>query len=126
MMEPKFVSCRHCGNLALLLHDADVPMICCGEEMTILRPNAADASREKHQPTARMQDGILHVCIGEVHHPMAAEHLIQWVYVQTAQGGLLRRLTPGAGVELTFPLGGDQPLAVYAYCNQHGLWRTKV
>jgi superoxide reductase len=25
-----------------------------------------------------------------------------------------------------FELGGEKPVAVYAYCNLHGLWMTKL
>ncbi len=125
-MEMKFYCCRHCGNQVSMLHDAGVPMTCCGEKMAELVPNATDASREKHLPVVTRKDGALHVSIGEVHHPMAKEHLIQWVCVQTDKGSMCKHLTAQDGVQLTFPLGDEKPLAVYAYCNQHGLWMTKV
>ena len=42
--------------------------------------------------------------------------VIQWLYVETAQGGHIRYLH----------LGDETPVAVYAYCNLHGLWTTKL
>ncbi len=125
-MEPKFYICRHCGNLALMMNDAGVPMVCCGEKMDELVPNTAEASREKHLPTVLVKGDTLHVDVGAVHHPMSEDHLIQWVYVQTEKGGMCRRLTARDGVQMTFALGGCKPVAVYAYCNQHGLWMTSV
>ncbi len=125
-MEPKFYVCRHCGNLAEMINDACVPMICCGEKMEELTANSTEASREKHLPVVSVKGDALHVDVGSVHHPMAEEHLIQWVWVQTEKGSMCRKLTPGDGVQITFPLGDDKALAVYAYCNQHGLWMTKV
>ncbi len=125
-MEAKFYVCRHCGNLAGMIHDAGVTMVCCGEKMEELAPNTVDASQEKHLPVVQVKDGKLHVNVGAVHHPMAEEHLIEWVYVQTKKGSMCRMLKPGDGVEITFCLGDDQAVAVYAYCNQHGLWKTNV
>lgn len=125
-MEAKFYRCRHCGNLAVMLNDAGVTMECCGEEMEELVPNTAEASREKHMPVVTVKGDQLLVDVGSVHHPMAREHLIEWVYVQTQKGSLCRMLKPGDDVQMTFCLCGDQPIAVYAWCNQHGLWRTTV
>ena len=48
----KFFVCKHCGNMIGLLHDAGVPMMCCGEKMVELVPNTTDAAQEKHVPVA--------------------------------------------------------------------------
>ena len=29
----RFYVCEHCGNMAGLIHDAGVPMMCCGQPM---------------------------------------------------------------------------------------------
>ena len=29
----RFYLCEHCGNMAGLIHDAGVPMMCCGQPM---------------------------------------------------------------------------------------------
>ena len=49
-MSAKFYICDHCGNLITTLHDAGVPMLCCGEKMRELIPNTVEASGEKHLP----------------------------------------------------------------------------
>ena len=41
-------------------------------------------------------------------------------------GGQLRHLTPGQAPKAVFELGGEKPVAIYAYCNLHGLWMTKL
>ena len=33
MKELKFFVCTHCGNLAGMVYNSGVPMICCGEPM---------------------------------------------------------------------------------------------
>ena len=46
--------------------------------------------------------------------------------METENGGQLRYLTPGQAPKAVFELGGEKPVAVYAYCNLHGLWMTKL
>ena len=57
---------------------------------------------------------------------MIPEHYIEWIYVQTENGGHLKSLKPGDDPSTAVCLGDDKPLAVYAYCNPHGLWMTEL
>lgn len=125
-MKAKFYICRHCGNLIGMVKDAGVPVVCCGQKMEALVPNTVEASGEKHLPVVRIEGGMLNVNIGSVDHPMTEEHLIEWVYVQTQKGGQRKTLNPGDKPNVTFCLGDDKAVAVYAYCNLHGLWMTQV
>lgn len=125
-MKAKFYICSHCGNLIGMVHDSGVPVICCGQKMDPLVPNTVEASGEKHLPVACVQDGVVSVAIGSVAHPMIPEHFIQWVYLETEQGGQRKALKPGDAPEVKFWLGDDKPVAVYAYCNLHGLWMTEL
>ena len=36
MCEIRFYVCEHCGNIIGVIHDAGVPMMCCGQKMTKL------------------------------------------------------------------------------------------
>ena len=47
-MKAKFYICNHCGNLVTTIHNAGVPLVCCGEKMKELVPNTVEASGEKH------------------------------------------------------------------------------
>ncbi len=125
-MTTKFYICRHCGNLIGMVHDAGVPMVCCGQKMDALVPNTVDASNEKHVPVVAVDGDLVNVKIGSVEHPMEEAHYIQWVYVLTEQGGQRRNLKPGQAPEVSFNLNGDKALAVYEYCNLHGLWMTEL
>ncbi len=123
----KFFVCKHCGNMIGLLHDAGVPMMCCGEKMVELVPNTTDAAQEKHVPVATVEGNKVVVNIGSVDHPMAEEHWIQWVYLETDKGGHRKVLNPGEKPNVVFALTEDEkPLAVYEYCNLHGLWVAKL
>ena len=125
-MKTKFYICRRCGNLVGMVHDSGVPMICCSEKMEALVPNTVEASGEKHLPVAVMDGNVLRVHVRSVDHPMLPEHFIEWVYVQTDQGGQRKALKPGDAPEVSFCLGDDKAAAVYAYCNLHGLWMTEL
>ena len=57
---------------------------------------------------------------------MVPEHCSGWVYVQTGHGGQRKALKPGDDPSVTFRLGDDKAVAVYAYCNLHGLWMTEL
>lgn len=125
-MKFKFYLCRHCGNLIGMIHDSGVPVFCCGQKMEALEPNTVEAAGEKHLPVVTVEDGTVHVRVGSVDHPMIPEHFIQWVYLQTEKGGQRKALNPGDQPSVTFCLGDDKPVAVYAYCNLHGLWMTEL
>ena len=126
MSDPRFFVCEHCGNLVGVIHDAGVPMMCCGQKMTDLIPGSTDAAQEKHGPVIRVEGDKVTVSVGSASHPMAEEHSIQWIYLQTEKGGQRKALLPGEAPEAVFALAGDKPVAAYAYCNLHGLWKAAV
>lgn len=126
-MTRKFFVCKHCGNMVGLIHDSGVPMVCCGEEMVELVPNTTDGAHEKHVPVACVDGNNVVVNVGSVDHPMIDAHWIQWVYLETDKGGHRKVLHPGEKPRVTFALTEDEkPVAVYEYCNLHGLWMAKV
>lgn len=125
-MKEKFYICRHCGNVIGMIKDVGVPVVCCGQKMEALVPNTVEASGEKHLPVVTVEEGSINVNIGSVDHPMLPEHYIEWIYVETEQGGQRKVLNPGDKPNVTFFLGEDKAKAVYAYCNLHGLWMTEV
>lgn len=126
MKDTKFFICEHCGNLVEVIHDSKVPMVCCGQKMTQLIPGTVEASVEKHLPVVKLDGDKVTVEIGSVAHPMAEEHSILWVYLQTDKGGQRKNLAIGEAPAAEFTLNGEKPEAVYAYCNLHGLWKTEI
>lgn len=126
MKETKFFICEHCGNIVGVIHDAGVPMMCCGQKMTQLVPGTVEASVEKHLPVVTTDGDKVKIEIGSVAHPMAEEHSILWVYLQTDKGGQRKNLAVGEAPSVEFALCNEKPVAVYAYCNLHGLWKTEI
>lgn len=126
MCENRFFICEHCGNIVGVIHDAGVPLMCCGQKMKQLEPNTVEASEEKHIPVVSVKDNIVEVCVGSAAHPMAEEHSILWVYLQTNRGGQRKCLAVGGEPKVAFALIDEEPVAVYAYCNIHGLWKAEI
>ena len=126
MKEAKFYVCETCGNLVGMINESGVNMVCCGKKMTQIVPGTVEASKEKHIPVATVEGDTVKVNIGSVDHPMTEEHLIEWVYLQTCRGGQRKCLKAGDAPTVTFALCDEKPIAVYAYCNLHGLWKVEL
>ena len=124
-MDVKFYICEHCGNIVAKVKDSGVPVVCCGENMKEIVPNTVDAAQEKHVPVYTVNGNVVDVVVGSVEHPMEEEHYIEWVLLQTKQGNQRKELKPGQAPKVSFALSeGDEVVAVYAYCNLHGLWKA--
>ena len=122
----KFYICEKCGNLVGMINESGVPMVCCGQKMTKLEAGVVEASREKHIPVVAVEGNTVTVTVGSVEHPMSPEHSIEWVYLQTDKGGQRKCLEVGKAPTVTFALADEKPIAAYAYCNLHGLWKADV
>jgi len=122
----KFCKCQHCGNMVGLIEDRGAPLVCCGEEMAELVPNTVEASLEKHLPAVAVSGDSVSVQVGSTLHPMENEHHIAFVFVETECGGQRKSLKVGAEPKLAFCLSDDKPVAVFAYCNLHGLWKAEI
>ena len=122
----KIVRCSHCGNIALLLKDSGVPMICCGEVMKDLNPLTRDGAIEKHVPIYEMNNNVVNVVVGSVIHPMEEKHYIEWIILETNLNTYIRKLTPGVEPKASFVLTeGETVVNVYEYCNLHGFWKSE-
>ncbi|MFA6627689.1 MAG: desulfoferrodoxin family protein [Bacilli bacterium] len=124
MKEVKFYLCKQCGNLVVLLRNGGGQLVCCGEPMQLLEANSSDGAVEKHVPEVKvdLNGKQITVQVGSVIHPMTEAHYIQWIYVQTKKGGQLKYLTPGEQPVAKFTFIDDEVLAVFEYCNLHGLF----
>ena len=71
------------------------------------------------------EGNLVKVTVGSTLHPMAEEHFIQWIALETEQGNQRKTLKPGQEPTVTFALTpGDKVVAAYEYCNLHGLWKA--
>lgn len=122
----KFFICEHCNNQVDMIYDSGIPLVCCGRPMTALAPDTTEARAENHLPEVNIEDERVLVQVGERPHPMIQTHYIAWIALQTDRG-LYRQPVPICGpAQALFSVGNETPLAVYAYCNRHGLWTRRL
>ena len=98
--------------------------MCCGEKMQEIVPGSVDAAAEKHVPVIKTEGQKVTVSVGSVAHPMQEEHYITFVCLETENGHQIKYLKPGTKPEAEFTLNNDKLVAVYEYCNLHGLWKA--
>ena len=122
----KFYVCSHCKEVIEVIDDKGVPVSCCGDAMTELKVKTAETGTEKHLPAVQAEGGIVQVKVGSVPHPMTKEHLIEWVVLETDKGSQRKQLKPDSEPAVKFYIGDEKPVAVYAYCNTHGLWKLAL
>ncbi len=125
MKKLEFYICKHCKNVVVKLHDSKVPVVCCGENMGILEPGVVDAATEKHVPKCDLDGNTLTVQVGDVIHPMSEEHLIEFVVVETNKRFGVHYFKPNDEPITKFTVD-ETPIAVYEYCNLHGLWKKEL
>ena len=126
MRNQKFYICKKCGNLVGKIDDGHYSMVCCDEKMDELIPNLSEEGKEKHLPVYRFNNNLLEVNVGSKEHPMEKEHYISWIYVETQNGGQRRILKFTDEPKASFLFVKDKPLAIFAYCNKHGLWKMDI
>ena len=123
----KIFKCNHCGNIFEVVNDAKVVPVCCGEPIRELKANTTDAAQEKHVPEVSVEGNLVKVKVGSVEHPMTEEHHIAFIYLETENGVARKDLDHTGKPEAVFALAeGEKPVAVYEYCNLHGLWKKEL
>ena len=124
MAKQRFFRCSRCGNIIAFVKESGAPVVCCGEKMEEIVPGSTDGALEKHVPVIETDGDTVTVRIGEAEHPMAEEHYIEWISIETEQGNQRKELKPGGEPKAVFALvPGDRVLGAYEYCNLHGLWK---
>lgn len=122
-MSVKFYICERCGNEITFVKNSGVPVMCCGQKMKELVPGTVEASLEKHIPEYTVENNKVSVVVGSVEHPMIEAHYIEWIALETKEGVQIKHLKAEMAPKVEFTLTeNDEVVAVYAYCNLHGLW----
>ena len=117
--------CEMCGNIVEMLHSGAGDLYCCGQIMEIKKENFEEAATEKHIPVIKDDEKGKRITVGEVEHPMDAEHYIEWIEVLFPDGKVLRRnLKPGEEPSIYCDKDHGKDV-IRAYCNVHGLWVKK-
>ena len=121
-----FYKCDECGNFITFLGEKAATPVCCGQPMKEVVANTTDAAKEKHVPVVKVEGNKVTARVGSVDHPMEEKHYITFIILETNQGYQKKDLHPGEEPCAVFALAeGEKPVAVYEYCNLHGLWKAE-
>ena len=113
----KVYQCEKCNKMIISKDELKL------EGWKELIAGSTDAAQEKHVPVVTKKCKTVKVDVGSVAHPMSAEHLIEWIALETEQGYQVQYLKADSAPVCEFKLAdGDKAVKVYAYCNLHGLW----
>lgn len=115
--------CEVCGNMVEVVHAAGGTLVCCGQNMRLLKEGETDAATEKHVPVIEKENGGVKVTVGSVGHPMQDDHFIEWIELIVDGKAYRQFLNPGEKPEAFFNVDGDN-VTVREYCNLHGLWKA--
>lgn len=125
-MQVKFYKSPDKGDVVVKVYETNAP-VKSPDGLEELVPDSTDGATEKHVPVVEVSGNHLHVNIGSADHPMEAEHYIQMICLVTEQEVEVHTLEPGNAPHTDFYISeGDQPIAVYEYCNIHGLWVNEL
>lgn len=115
----KFYQCEKCNKVIISKDELRID----GYKEVI--PSSTDAAVEKHVPVVTKKCKQVQVNVGSVTHPMSEEHFIGWIALETEKGYQVQYLTANDAPTAAFTLAaGDKAVAVYAYCNLHGIWKN--
>lgn len=118
--------CSLCGNIVVKLVHGGGTLSCCGQEMVVLKAGTTDASVEKHVPALTLNGNTLSVQVGDVVHPMTAEHYIQFILAVQGENVQYKLLSPEQEPKAEFEINPKLPVEVYEYCNLHSLWKKDL
>ncbi len=118
--------CRVCGTIVEILQPGKPSLVHCGKPMELLVEKTEDAGREKHVPVIEKIKGGYKVKVGSTPHPMIESHWIVGIQLIALDKKRVCSvgLEPGDKPEATFMTDAQEVIA-RAYCNLHGLWKSK-
>lgn len=117
--------CEKCKNVVESLWNGQPGIACCDQPMVKLVPNTVDAAQEKHVPVIVRDGNKVTVKVGEVAHPMGADHYILFVELLAGNQVLRQDFVEGDTLaEAVFYVEGKENLVARAFCNLHGFWQS--
>ena len=116
--------CTHCGNIVEVIHGGGASLVCCGENMKLMKEGSTDGAMEKHVPVIEKIEGGYKVTVGSVAHPMDENHYIEWIELLADNQSLTCFLKPGDKPEAVFKTDAEKVTA-RDYCNLHGHWKAE-
>ena len=117
--------CEICGNIVQVLLEGAGTLVCCGEEMHLLKiQHDENELGEKHSPKLEKRDGRKFVNVKN--HPMINEHFIQFVQAQSKDKNeiYMKYFYPNQIPEIDVS-NFEGEINAIEYCNIHLLWGSE-
>lgn len=96
------------------------------EGLNHLPTNSTPEFAVQHAITVSQTGSLVAVQVGSPAHVTNPEHYVQWILLQTENGGLYRFLYPGDAPKAYFLASINEIQGAYAYCSKHGLWKADI
>lgn len=116
MKKTEFYVCPVCGNIITALGEGNFS--CCG---ITLSKQEAESVDENHSVLVEVIDDEYSVTM---EHPMSKEHYISFIAYVTSNSAEVIKLYPEQEISVRFRKKGHGIL--YAYCNQHELFKRII
>lgn len=119
--QKEIYKCEVCGNIVEVLHKGVGTLVCCNQDMKLMKEQSKGEYAEKHAPVIKKNEEGVEINIGKLDHPMEEDHYIEWIEISTDKGSSKKFLKPGKKPNVKFPVKKD--VNTRMYCNLHGLWK---
>lgn len=125
MFKSKFYVCPVCGNVIRAIGEAMIS--CCGitlpplEAETEIGPTELNCGDAEHEIKVEAVEDEYYV---HLEHPMSKEHYISFIAAVSDNEVQFTKLYPEQAAEARFKK--SRVKYIYAYCNHHGLFLTKL
>lgn len=117
MQRTKFYVCPLCGNV---IHSIGEGVFsCCGITLPVQEGEETDEAHSIHVEKVENEYYVT------MKHPMTKTHFISFFAYITWDRVQIVKLYPEQDAQARFPMSGRGGV-IYAYCNQHGLFKAKV
>lgn len=120
--------CNICGNITEVLVPESGTLVCCGEDMELLKPLNQESEKtiaEKHTPEIEHTDNG--TIISMSNHPMEEKHYIVFLRAEDSENNNVytKFFYPNDKVEMVLDGVYNIKKAV-SYCNVHGLYKGEI
>ena len=120
--------CNVCGNITEVLVPESGTLVCCGEDMELLKPMNHESEKtiaEKHTPEIEHTDNG--TIIRMPNHPMEEKHYIVFLRAEDSENNNVytKFFYPNDKVEMVLEGVFNIKNAV-SYCNVHGLYEGEI
>lgn len=117
--------CGVCSNVVEVTHEGEGTLVCCGQDMELLKANIADSNNAHFAHIENIDDLTKKVTFN---HVMTPEHHIEFIEAISNDEKYIKRkyLTETEKPELIFRCECKEGFYIRLYCNKDGVFITNI